>query len=360
MNILESTKKYETWLFEQLKKELVEDDLLKKYKRMKKDSFPFLRATYWRWAECILQVCPDLASAPPVLAIGDIHLENFGTWRDADGRLVWGVNDFDEAAEMPYVFDLARLATSAALVRPSHGIPLDEICTALCSGYEAGLERKCPFVLDEHHKWLRKKAAVKNSARDEFWEDMSPSQATPPPKRRYRIALDQVLPEKLGLVYWPRTAGTGSLGRPRWVGRGEWRGAPLLREAKAMVRSGWVIANDPQRSQLRCDDIAHGRHRSPDPWYRLVDDVLVRRLSPNNRKIDVEHDLFAIFDSRMLEAMGHDLASIHLGTLEAQVLLRDFRNRKRRLQGAVENAVKFIAKEQKLWATSWNGGLLTK
>jgi len=32
-----------------------------------------------------------------VLAVGDLHVENFGTWRDAEGRLIWGVNDFDES-----------------------------------------------------------------------------------------------------------------------------------------------------------------------------------------------------------------------------------------------------------------------
>ena len=53
--------------------------------------------------------------APRVLSVGDLHLENFGTWRDADGRLAWGVNDFDEAAVMPYVLDLVRLATSIQL-----------------------------------------------------------------------------------------------------------------------------------------------------------------------------------------------------------------------------------------------------
>jgi hypothetical protein len=26
---------------------------------------------------------------PRVLGVGDIHLENFGTWRDAEGRMVW-------------------------------------------------------------------------------------------------------------------------------------------------------------------------------------------------------------------------------------------------------------------------------
>ena len=82
---------------------------------MRDSAFAFLRATYWRWAETILEVCPDLANAPAVLAVGDTHLENFGTWHDGEGRLVWGVNDYDEAAEMPYILDLVRLATSATL-----------------------------------------------------------------------------------------------------------------------------------------------------------------------------------------------------------------------------------------------------
>jgi uncharacterized protein (DUF2252 family) len=24
-------------------------------------------------------------------------VENFGAWRDVEGRLIWGINDFDEA-----------------------------------------------------------------------------------------------------------------------------------------------------------------------------------------------------------------------------------------------------------------------
>ena len=119
VNIIKSTQSYEDWLRELLGKEIVEKDLDTKHEKMVDGPFPFLRATYWRWAETILQVCPELANAPSVLAVGDIHLENFGTWRDEDGRLVWGVNDFDEAAEMPYVLDLVRLATSAVLVRPA-------------------------------------------------------------------------------------------------------------------------------------------------------------------------------------------------------------------------------------------------
>src|SRR6266567_7457983 len=92
---------YEAWLDEQC--DVVKKDIRRKHHLMKDSAFMFLRATYFRWARKIGDWCPELMDAPNVLAIGDLHLENFGTWRDADGRLVWGVNDFDEAAKMPYM-----------------------------------------------------------------------------------------------------------------------------------------------------------------------------------------------------------------------------------------------------------------
>jgi len=61
----------------------------------------------------ITAYCHGLDGAPTVLAIGDVHLENFGTWRDVESRLVWGVNDVDEACRLPYTQDLVQLATSA-------------------------------------------------------------------------------------------------------------------------------------------------------------------------------------------------------------------------------------------------------
>src|SRR5215475_13903488 len=114
MSIVEDTEDYESWLRKQC--DVVEGDLASKHKRMsEEDAFVFLRATYYRWARHIEKLCPELAEAPTALCVGDIHLENFGTWRDLDGRWVWGVNDFDEAAVMPYAFDLVRLATSIDL-----------------------------------------------------------------------------------------------------------------------------------------------------------------------------------------------------------------------------------------------------
>ena len=84
----------------------MEADLEAKHQIMAQDAFSFLRGTYYRWAQVWPKVCEPLTQTPPVLAVGDLHVENFGTWRDTDGRLVWGMNDFDEAYTMPYANDL--------------------------------------------------------------------------------------------------------------------------------------------------------------------------------------------------------------------------------------------------------------
>ena len=47
---------------------------------------------------------------------GDLHAENFGTYMNADGRLVFNVNDFDEAYVGPFSWDLKRFAASLALI----------------------------------------------------------------------------------------------------------------------------------------------------------------------------------------------------------------------------------------------------
>src|SRR6188472_2294706 len=156
---------YEAWLARQC--DVVAKDIDVKHHRMKKNAFIFLRATYFRWAKTIATLCPDLMGAPRALAVGDIHLENFGTWRDADGRLVWGVNDFDEAAFMPYMLDVVRLATSAALAT-SQGLSDAAICGAIAEGYAAGLKAPRPFVLDREHEWLRHTVIVRTHEREKF------------------------------------------------------------------------------------------------------------------------------------------------------------------------------------------------
>src|SRR4029077_21024276 len=117
-----STRAYESWLRERCS--IVTSDLRLKHRRLIESPFVFLRGTFYRWMQLWPRVCVELARAPCVLAIGDLHIENFGTWRDVEGRLVWGVNDVDEAYELPYTLDLVRLATSALLAARARHLAL--------------------------------------------------------------------------------------------------------------------------------------------------------------------------------------------------------------------------------------------
>jgi hypothetical protein len=401
MPIRGANQAYEKWLRAQLGDHVVESDLVRKRKKMTDSAFGFLRATYWRWAETILEVCPDLAEAPPALAVGDIHLENFGTWRDIEGRIVWGVNDFDEAAEMPYVLDLVRLATSAVLADSPECPELEQVCSHIVEGYENGLEQPEAFVLDRQHMWMRTKFVVSEAQRAEFWRKLGErheeakarakklekqiekklegkqrkdqerkeqarkakqpaSQQPVDPPKHFVKALNGALPEPdIMLSYWPRSAGTGSLGRPRWVGFAHWRGAPLLREAKALVPSGWTRANG-NGSRIRLNEIAQGKFRSPDPWYRASGSVLVRRLSPNNRKLEIGDriDASILLHPDMLWAMGRDLAAIHVGVRDRRDAIKaDLDKRKKRwIRANVEAAAEFVRQEYQDWNKSAKNG----
>lgn len=69
--------------------------------------------------------------------MGDLHVENFGTWRDSEGRLIWGVNDFDEANPLPYTNDLVRLAASAEIADATQDLSIKpkDACDAILTGY---------------------------------------------------------------------------------------------------------------------------------------------------------------------------------------------------------------------------------
>jgi hypothetical protein len=352
-DIRQSTQSYEVWLRRKLGREIVERDLALKHEKMRESPFAFLRATYWRWAETVLEACPEAASAPNVLAVGDIHLENFGTWRDADGRLVWGVNDFDEAAEMPYVLDLVRLATSALLA--DSRAPADAICTSILRGYQDGLEAPRPIVLDRDWQWLRELVVVSEKKRAKFWKKVEQvkDERAPP---RYRKLLLAAMPEPrpASIKTARRVAGAGSLGRPRWVGIADWRGAPVVREAKALVTSAWSRAHAKGATRLRCAEIACGRYRAVDPWYRITDGIVVRRLSPNNRKIEVRENPRQLLSSDMLHAMGADLAAVHLGHADrAAAIAHDLARRKRGwLRANAVTMAKAVEAEHAAWSAA--------
>src|ERR1700683_4150412 len=173
MKIAKATQDYEAWLGKRII--LVPADLKRKHAAMAQDVFPFLRATFYRWMQLWPEVAAEENRAPKVLAVGDLHVENFGTWRDREGRLIWGINDFDEAYVLPYALDLVRLATSAnlAIMISELSIAPKDACKAILEGYTDGMQSSgCPFVLAEKHKGWRKLALSELRDPEHFWEKM--------------------------------------------------------------------------------------------------------------------------------------------------------------------------------------------
>jgi uncharacterized protein (DUF2252 family) len=355
MDILQSTTVYEDWLRNELTGGLIEKDLDKKHAKMKDSAFVFLRATYWYWAESIFDVCPDLSNAPDVLAVGDIHVENFGTWRDVDGRLVWGVNDFDEAADMPFVIDLVRLAVSALLGRDDGCAASQSICNAILEGYTKGLGAPKPFVLDRDHRKMREIFVVSEDERADFWRKINGTKNADErqPDQRYLDGLMAAMPAPdVPMKVWPRTAGTGSLGRPRWVALSEWKGGPVVREAKAAVPSAWGRVPGRNVNKAASMKLARGLHRTPDPWYQLTEgNVIVRRLSPNTRKIEIDKHREVLLEDEMLEAMGRELANLHLGVMDRSAAIQQDLSARGDgwLVRATENAADATKREFERW-----------
>lgn len=88
--------------------------LAMKLQRMLSDPFVFLRGSCHLFYD---RVAKDeaLTSVPRTWICGDLHLENFGSFK-GDNRLVYfDINDFDEAALAPCTWDLVRLLVSVRL-----------------------------------------------------------------------------------------------------------------------------------------------------------------------------------------------------------------------------------------------------
>jgi len=355
MNVVKATRHFETWLAQRT--HLDEKDLRLKHARMKAELFPFFRATYYRWAQLWPEICPDLAKAPHALAVGDLHVENFGTWRDVEGRLIWGVNDFDEAWPMAYAIDLVRLAVSAHLAIDAGNLPLkrEDVCGTLLEGYrESLLEEGRAFVLGEQHQWLRLIAQGVLREPTRFWQKMDalPTLKTEAPVSAVD-ALEHLMPSpsiRYRLVH--RIAGLGSLGHARYVAIADWHGGRIAREAKALVQSSaWWAQSNEGPADILYQTIINRAVRCPDPFVQVRGRWIVRRLAPDCSRIELASLRSPDAALRLLHAMGGETANIHLGTPAARkAILRHLDKKKGKwLHHAAEAMLQAVHSDWDIW-----------
>ncbi|GDY73404.1 hypothetical protein SAV31267_028890 [Streptomyces avermitilis] len=144
-----------------------------KFRKMAASAFAFYRGTaclFYHDLDADKRGGPYLDERTSRVWIhGDLHAENFGTYMDSTGRLIFNVNDFDEAYVGPFTWDLKRFSASVALIGYAKALS-DEQITELVQVYAAAYRERIhalatgaksdevpPFTLDtaEGPSWTR-------------------------------------------------------------------------------------------------------------------------------------------------------------------------------------------------------------
>lgn len=214
-----------------------------KYTNMRASPFVFLRGTCHLFYRR-LPDAPVLAEAPAVWCCGDLHLQNFGSYK-GDNRLVYfDINDFDESALAPASWDLVRFLASVLVGAGSMDLKkkeAGELCDAFLDGY-------CLTLVSGKAGWVERETArgligdlldsLKGRLRPAFLDSRTELKGK---RRRLRVDNGKALPatdearakvtKLIGDLAEPRDdprfyevldvarriAGTGSLGVDRYV-----------------------------------------------------------------------------------------------------------------------------------------------
>jgi uncharacterized protein (DUF2252 family) len=149
--------KGETWVAERIREFNAGRDpqrLALKHRIMRASVFAFLRGTCHLFYER-LPAASLFRGAPLAWICGDLHLENFGSYK-GDNRLVYfDLNDFDEAALAPCTWELVRIVTSILVGGESIGLDKGQARTLsrrFLDGYVAAIE-------DGKSRWVERETA---------------------------------------------------------------------------------------------------------------------------------------------------------------------------------------------------------
>jgi len=308
------TAGYEDWLGARIP--LVKPDLRAKHAQMQATALRFLRGTYYLWLRRMADLQPELLRRPAVPAVGDLHIENFGTWRDRRGRRRWGVNDLDELAHGSYALDLVRLATSAALA-PGLTLPTRHLCHLLLEHWQTAKPGSAVDIDAPSAAHLRSLVPVPAQPHG-YYSALLKGRAADVAQvpERVRTTVMDTVASGWQPAWHLRRAGTGSLGHPRLVAVGRdsaerWQ----AREVKLLgpTTAEWLSDSDPTMSWPVDDpdlySLVTEAMRGPYPAAR-VDGWQLRRLAPDVVRIELT-ELLAHDAERVVRSMAQAIVDVH-------------------------------------------------
>ena len=141
----------------------------RKYRAMAADPFAFYRGTAALFYADVARLEDRWADerTSRIWIQGDLHAENFGTYMDGEGVLVFDVNDYDEAYLGHFTWDLMRLAASLAVMGWTKALPDDDIRRLIETSVRAYLDQVHSFVdNDRDHEWSLRLGTATGPVRD--------------------------------------------------------------------------------------------------------------------------------------------------------------------------------------------------
>ena len=117
-----------------------------KYRFMKENMYRFYRGTCHLFMED-MSVQTQVPPGPLTWISGDLHLENFGSFRSDNDQVYFDLNDFDEAILAPATWEIARLLTSIFIAFETLGIEekrAQKMATLFVRSYSATLKKGKP------------------------------------------------------------------------------------------------------------------------------------------------------------------------------------------------------------------------
>ena len=119
-----------------------------KFRKMAADPYAFFRGSDCLFFADVARLDDPWADGQTsrVWIQGDLHAQNFGTYMDGTGALIFDVNDFDEAYLGHFTWDLQRFAASLAMIGWTKALSDDDI--------EAFVRRATASYLDQVHDFV--------------------------------------------------------------------------------------------------------------------------------------------------------------------------------------------------------------
>ncbi len=299
-----------------------------KYKAMADTAFGFLRGTCHLFYQD-LPIDGIFKSTPAIWLCGDLHLQNFGTFKGDDRLVYFDLNDFDEAILAPCTWDLARFATSvfvAAQALKLNDEDARQLCVSFLETYTAELSTgKDRTIHDEtatglvkelldrlktrrRKDFLNERTALKGKQRKLKMIDGKTFAASEKERQAVIECLDHWAAKQPNSEFYQvldvahRIAGTGSLGLDRYVILVQGNGSPDqnylldLKAARSSSLAPYALQSQPDWSS-EADRITSIQFRFQESPPALLHPVMVNGKSYVLRELQPTADRVNLSDT---------------------------------------------------------------